>query len=221
LSAAQAQHVGQRVTASVIAVLAALTSMVHGYREILFGNTPTDGMLLVSVGAFTVIPNYLVTGIATVLVSLGIIVWALGFLGTRRGPFVLLLLVIALFLVGGGFAHVIAFALAWAMATRIGKPLLWWRRALPDRWRNLLSRLWPTLFAVSLLSFGLGVAIWLFDYVPGMGDAVQKVHLTWAFLLVGLAALLVTVVAAFARDIESQMASVTAAQQAHRADAVS
>jgi hypothetical protein len=195
-----------RVTASVIAVLAALTSVVHGYREILFGSTPTGGVLLASVGAFTLIPNYLVTGIATILVSLSIIVWTVGFLGSRRGPIVLLLLVVALFLVGGGFAHVIAFALAWALATRIGKPLVWWRRVLPNRRRNVLSRLWPALFAVSLLSFGLGIAIWLFDYMPGMGDAIQKVHLTWALLLVGLAALLVTVAAAFARDIESGVA---------------
>lgn len=207
-----------RVTASVIAVVAAFTSMVHGYREILFGNTPTGGMVLVSAGAFTVIPNYLLTGIATILVSLGIILWTVGFLGTRRGPLVLLLLVIALFLVGGGFAHVIAFALACAMATRIGKPLVWWRRALPDGLRSLLSRLWPALFSVALLSLGLGVAIWLFDYAPGIGDAVQKVHLTWALLLVGLAALLVTVVAAFARDIESQMASVGAGRPAHAGD---
>ncbi len=85
--------------------------MVHGYREILHGNTPTGGMLLVSVGAFTLIPNYLATGIATILVSLGVIVWTVGFLGSRKGPLVLLALVIALFLVGGGFAHVIAFAL--------------------------------------------------------------------------------------------------------------
>lgn len=193
-----------RVTASVIAVLAALTSMVHGYREILYGNVPTPGRLLVAVGAFTLIPNYLATGIATVVVSIGIIVWTLGFLGTRRGPLVLLLLVIALFLVGGGFAHVIAFALACAMATRIGKPLTWWRRVLPGAWRGALGRHWSSLFAVSLLSFGTGVAIWLFDYVPGMGEAAQRTHLTWALLLVGLATLLVAVVAAFARDIERQ-----------------
>ncbi len=37
-----------------------------------------------------------------------------------------------------------------------------------------------------------------------MDDATQKVHLGRALLLVGLAGLLVTVVAAFARDIESQ-----------------
>ncbi len=210
-----------RVTASVLAVLAALTSVVHGYREIQYGNTPTGGMLMTSVGAFSLIPNYLLTGIVTILVSLAIIVWTVGFLGTRRGPLVLLLLVIALFLVGGGFAHVIAFALAWAMSTRIGKPLIWWRRVLPGGLRRALGRLWPSLFAVSLVSSGLGVGIWLFDYVPGVGNETQKIHLTWALLLVGLAALLVTVVSAFARDIESQIESAPAAQPAHRVDATS
>lgn len=195
-----------RVTASVIAVLAALTSVVHGYREILYGNVPTPGRLLVAVGAFTLIPNYLATGIATVAVSLGIIVWTIGFLGSRRGALVLLVLVIALFLVGGGFAHVVAFALACAMATRIGKPLTWWSCVLPGGWRGALSRLWPSLFAISLLSLGLGIAIWLLGGVPAVGDPVQSVHLTWALLLVGLVALLVTVVAAFARDIESRAA---------------
>ena len=164
-------------------------------------------MLLTSVGAFTVIPNYLLTGIVTILVSLTIIVWTLAFIGTRRGPLVLMLLVIVLFLVGGGFAHLIAFTIAGGMATRIGKPLRWWQRVLPDGVRRTFSRLWPPVFALSLVSVGLGVAIWLFDYVPGMADPTQKLHTTWALLLVGLVALLVTVVAAFARDIETGAAA--------------
>jgi hypothetical protein len=88
------------------------------------------------------------------------------------------------------------------LSTRIGKPLSSLRRILSAGSRRVLGGLWPALFAVSLLSSSLGVAIWLFDYVPGSSDASQKLHMTWALLLVGLAALLVAIVAALVRELD-------------------
>jgi hypothetical protein len=193
--------------ASVLAVLVAMSAMVHGYREILLGNTPTGGMLLASVGAFTLIPNYLLTGIATIAVSVAAIVWAVRSIDRRNGPLVLLVLFILLFLVGGGVAQVVVFTLVWAISTRIGKPLTWWRRTLPERVRHRLAGLWAWLFAISLALFAIGIEIWLFGYVPGVTDAILKLHICWSFLVAGLAVLLVAVVAAFAHDIEGRAPS--------------
>ena len=65
--------------------------MNHGFFEVLQGNTPTEGMLIQAIGeahqmwryggeeAFTIVPNFLVTGILAMLVGLAVIVWSLGF----------------------------------------------------------------------------------------------------------------------------------------------
>jgi hypothetical protein len=49
--------------------------------------------------AFTLIPNFLVTGIAAMIVGLIVIVWSLFFVQKQRGPTVFLLLFILLLLV--------------------------------------------------------------------------------------------------------------------------
>ena len=69
------------ITASAIGVLLGLSGMFnHGLFEILQGNTPTNGFFIEAIGekhrywvhgteaAFTVIHNFLVTGIMAVLV---------------------------------------------------------------------------------------------------------------------------------------------------------
>ena len=69
-----------RFYVTIQGVLGGLAGMIHGFAEISQGNRPTGGQWLVSVGAFTLIPNYLVTGIAAVLVGLCVLVWTLGFI---------------------------------------------------------------------------------------------------------------------------------------------
>ncbi|NIP28360.1 MAG: hypothetical protein GWO38_32255, partial [Phycisphaerae bacterium] len=78
--------------------------IVHGFFEILQGNTPTEGLIIQAIGdeqqmwlygteeAFTIIPNFLITGILTIIVSLAIIVWSVGYMQTKRGAAVFLLL---------------------------------------------------------------------------------------------------------------------------------
>jgi uncharacterized PurR-regulated membrane protein YhhQ (DUF165 family) len=101
-----------RIIVSILGVLLAMSGMIHGYFEILQGNAPTDGLILDSVGAFTVIPNFLITGIVAIIVSLSIIIWTVGFIHRKNGPHVFILLCILLFLVGGGIAQIVFFALA-------------------------------------------------------------------------------------------------------------
>ena len=53
-----------RLYVTIQGVMVGLAGMIHGFAETLQGNRPTEGRLLVDVGAFTLIPNYLATGIA-------------------------------------------------------------------------------------------------------------------------------------------------------------
>jgi hypothetical protein len=123
--------------------------------ETLQGNSPTNGVIIAAISesmrrwthggetAFTLIPNFLITGLAAIVVSLAIIIWSVGYLHTKHGAAVFLLLFILLFLVGGGIGQVIFFTVGWAFATRINKPLTWWRKILPEGVRGSLAKVWP------------------------------------------------------------------------------
>jgi len=196
-----------RVIVSTIGVVLGLTGMIHGYRETLLGNTPTGGLILVPVGAFSLIPNYLMTGIAAMIVGLCAVVWSAGFVHRKHGPLIFILLFIVLFLVGGGIAQTLFFILTWALSTRINNPLNRWGQVLSGGLRKVLAGLWMWLFIACMVLFASGVEIWMFNFVPGVNDATAKLYICWTFLAAGLVVLLVDIVAALAHDIERKMDS--------------
>jgi hypothetical protein len=156
--------------------------------------------------ALTVIPNFLVTGILAIVVSIAIIVWSARFIHTKRGPLVFLLLFVLLLLVGGGVAQVLFFIITWLVATRINKPLSWWRRVLPQGLRTPLARVWPWTLAVGVALMLATLWIATTGIVPGVSDADAALTVMLSALLVALAAFLVTFVAGFAHDIEMRPA---------------
>lgn len=104
---------------ATIGFILAIAGLDHGFFETLQGSHPTSGLIIKAIGpemhlwgteeAFTIIPNYLLTGILAILVSLAIIVWSLKYVQTKHGASVLGLLFILLFLFGGGIAAQIVF----------------------------------------------------------------------------------------------------------------
>jgi hypothetical protein len=181
-----------------------LAGMIHGIYEVLRGNTPTEGYLLSSVGVFTLIPNYLITGITAIVVSLALILWTVGFIHKKNGPTVFLLLFVLLFLVGGGIAQVLFFLIAWGVSTQINQPAAKWEKVFsPDsakRWASL----WSTLFIVGYLLFFIGFAMWLFVVPPGsiFGEHIVEYLVCWSTLSAGLIFQVFTIVSGFARDFE-------------------
>ena len=142
-----------RTIATTVGVFFGLFSSInHGIFEILQGNNPTESILINAIGpmqrfwtegtepAFTVLPSYLLTGIAAILVGIAIIIWSIWYLPTKHGRKVYLGLFILSFLVGGGIGQAFFFVPAWAFATRIDKPLLGWKKLLPRRTWHFLSR---------------------------------------------------------------------------------
>lgn len=194
-----------RLYVTLQGIIVGLGGMIHGAAETLQGNRPTEGLFLGDVGAFTLIPNYLATGIAAILVGLSVIVWTIGFIRAKHWATVFLLLSAALFLVGGGVAQTVFFLIAWGVGTRIRQPLNWWRKTLSEPLRNRLAKSWRFNFAAGYFFLSIGIFIWLVLIPPGTmyKDPVMQ-YICWASLLIGLVFQCLTIVSGFARDIQSQ-----------------
>jgi hypothetical protein len=206
-----------KIIVSTIGVILAIAGINHGLFETLQGNVPTGGLIIQAIGdahkmwfygteeAFTIIPNFLITGLLAILVSLAIMIWSIGFVHRQHGASIFILLFILLFLVGGGIAAQIVFAPpTWAAATRIHKPLSWWRKVLPENARRVLAKLWPYSLAVGAVSTLIGLSIAIFGYVPGVGSSDPEIILTicWSFLFGALVLFLFSFMAGFAYDIQ-------------------
>lgn len=199
---------------TTLGVIFGIGGMSHGFFEALQGNTTTNGYLIYAIGeahrmwlhgnepAFTIIPNFLLTGIAAMLVGAAVIIWSAGFMHKKHASLIFLSLFILLFLVGGGIAQVIFFMIGWAMSTRIHRPLNLWRKVLPASMRRFLSKLWrPFLIAGSLLIlFTLQVAI--FGFLPGVSDP-DSISMAMVYTLgAGLLFFILAFISGCAHDIE-------------------
>jgi hypothetical protein len=100
----------------------------------------------------TIVPNLLVTGILTILVSLAMIGWSATFVQRKNGGLIQLFLSIAMLLVGGGFAPPIVGILASVGGLGINTSHMWWRTHLPANVRRVLAQVWPWVFGVSVIN---------------------------------------------------------------------
>ena len=199
---------------ATLGVIFGISGVCHGFFETLQGNTATNGYVIHAIGeanrmwlhgnepAFTIIPNFLITGIAAMLVGVAVIIWSAGFMHKKHASVIFLSLFILLFLVGGGIGQVIFFMIGWAMSTRIGRPLNWWRKVLPAGMRRFLSKLWrPFLIAGTLfILFTLQIAI--FGFVPGVSDPDSISMVMVSTLGVGLLFLILAFISGCAHDID-------------------
>ena len=203
-----------RVIVSTLGVLLALGGMDHGLFEVIQGNKPTGGLIVHAIGeqnrmwaygtedVFTLIPNFLITGVVAIVVSVMILVWSAGFVHKKNGSLVFLLLSILLFLVGGGVAQLVFFTLAWAVSTRINKPVTWLRVVFPESVRGVLAKLWLWLLIVFTLLALIALEIAIVGYVPRVSDPKLALHICWSILAVSLGILFAAFVCGFAHDLD-------------------
>jgi hypothetical protein len=204
-----------RLVASTLGVLVGLAGIEHGFFEMLQGNVRPESMMIYAIGpaqrlwehatetALTVVPNFLITGILAMIVGLALVVWAAAYVHTRLGAAILLSLSIILFLVGGGFAPIFLSILAFAAATRIGKPLRWWRSHLPDSVLRFLARLWPWVLIVSVASFVTAVEVAIVGYpLLWLLGADTTLGIQWALAYTMLLLTLLCLPVAFAHDLQ-------------------
>jgi hypothetical protein len=201
------------VIAATIGVIFGLAGFNHGFFESLQGNTPTDGFIIQAIGAaqrfwvlgteeaFTIIPNFLISGILSMILGLVIVFWSLRFMHTRYGPAVFLGLFVLLFLFGGGIGQLIFFIPAWAFATRIGKPLTWWRKVLPESSWPFLSKLWMITLLLSSIAILIGLELAIFGYFPGMTDPQRIQNTSMSLVLLSAILNIITFIAGFGHDL--------------------
>jgi hypothetical protein len=201
-----------RTTASAFGIYAGLLGIEHGYFETLQGNVAPKGLKIMAVGfelpfpfghepALTLIPNFLATGIAAMLVGVAILVWSAAFLRRKRGALVLLLLSATLLLVGGGFGPISLLIVACVAARRIGKPLKRRRTCMHGGLHRSLAKVWGWSLAAALLwvpgEFVLGQ---IFNLQNDHRRTLTNLNLMLSYPMLGLFVL--TLIAAFAREAE-------------------
>jgi hypothetical protein len=194
-----------RLFVTLQGILIGFSEIIHGAFEIKRGNIPTEGFLLKSVGACTIIPNYLITGIVSVIIGIAIILWTSYSIHKKNGPSIYLLLSVISFFVGGGVAQTIFFCMTWGVSTRITKPLTWWGKILSVNVRETLSKFWllTMILAYSFISFG--VAIWLILLPPT--ESIKNLvvqYICWSLLIIGIIFQIIAIISGFARDIEKR-----------------
>jgi hypothetical protein len=171
-----------RVITTTVGVLFGFSGFNHGFFEFLQGNTPTPGLFIHAIGeahkfwelgtedAFTIIPNFMISGLLSMILGLAIIVWSLWFIQSKYGRTVFLGLFILLFLSGGGIGQLAFFIPTWAFSTRMDKPLTWWKKVLPRKIWSFLSKLWLVTLILTTLAVFIGLEMAIFGYFPGMTD---------------------------------------------------
>jgi hypothetical protein len=195
----------------------AAAGVMHGLFELLQGGTPS-GLVVNAIGpdqrmwphaglhAFTLVPSFTITGVMAITVGLAATIWAVFFVDTRSGPWIMLGLFVALFLVGGGFGPIGVGIPVSLVATRIGRPLRWWRRHLSRGTGDALAALWPWSLVAYVVLFVASVATtisgWPVTLVIDDATA-QAVVLQAGYVL--LAVMVVAIVAAFAHDVRTSV----------------
>jgi hypothetical protein len=194
-----------RAAAFTFGVFGGLLGLEHGYFEVLQGNVAPSSIVIRAMGApcqpataqngcepaMTVIPNLLLTGILTIIVSLLIITWASMLIQKRNAGFVLTILSISLLFVGGGFTPIPFGILAGIAGTGMNSSPTWWQAHLSDRAWRALAKLWPWPLIASVIWY-LGLFIFGSNTVLGA---------------LGLVLCLLAVLIGFVHDSQRQVGS--------------
>ena len=198
-------------TALVFGILAGLGGLTHGVGEVLQGNVKLDsivvnswtqGPIATNMGGepgITIIPNVLISGILTILISLTIIVWAIFGRNKYYGR-TLVLLSVGLLLVGGGVGPPLIGMLAGVAGIGVDKPSTWWHQHLPENVRHFLAALWPWVFSITVINgvfliIGSVILVYLFG--------LNKPLLFLSSFYFSILSLLLTIFTGRAYDIQS------------------
>ena len=205
-----------RVTATAYGVLVGLASIEHGILEVLQGDVVPDENLFNAIGpnqrfwdlaserAYSIVPNLLITGILAIILRLIVTIWSIWFLHKRWGASVLLVLNILTFLFGGGYGPPISFGLlACITATRINKPLHWWKEYLPEKLRKNLASNWTWSLVSLVIIFMISVEIAIFGWpLILFFEATVNETILWGIAFIQLILMPLVIFTAIAHTLE-------------------
>ena len=203
-----------RIMAAAFGVGAGLLGLEHGLFETRQGSATPGGLVIHAIGspcqprtawhgcepALTIIPSFRATGITAMLLAVAVLIWAAAFVNRPHGGLVLLLLVMALFMAGGGFTTFWFGLLAGIAATQITAPPTRWQTWLGSHLTPLLARLWPWLF-IAYLAWAAGS--WI---IAAISNAVM-LQLTPAVTAATPFVLALILLSALARDSQQSQAA--------------
>lgn len=205
--------------ASSLGVLLGVSSISHSVLEMMQGNLPTPGSFVKALGpgyswtlwvhgsepAFTLVHNFLLTGMLATTMGILLIAWSACFIARRGGATVFLLISIASFLTGSGQAQALLFTLNWATATRIHVPLRFWQRIIPAPLRRVLARVWGAALVSAGALFLAALEIATFGYFPGFPRDTQSLtRILWRLAAAIIAMVSLAIMAGFAHDLEAR-----------------
>jgi hypothetical protein len=203
-----------RISVTTVGVIFGLSGMNHGFFEFLQGNKPTNGLVIHAIGpeqrfwelgtedAFAIIPNFMISGMLSMLVGVVIVIWSLRYIETKHGPGVFIGLFTLLFLVGGGIGQIAFFIPAWLFSMQLNKPLKWWQKVLPRRSWDALSVIWMSALILSTVSILIGIELAVFGYWPGITAAQQIQNMAGGFVLASVVLYIVTFIAGIGHDLK-------------------
>jgi hypothetical protein len=200
-------RIATKTVAAWFGVVAGIAGLEHGYFEILQGNTRPESLMIVSMGppcvpeevwntcepAMTIIPNFLISGILSVLLGLLILVWSAGFIQRKNGGMVLLLLSVASLLFGGGIFPPLIGIVGGAAGVKVNKPVTGKQANGPMRGA---AKLWPWPLVIFV--------VWVLGQFPVgyfFNDFLQSI-MGFSLLLI-LVMLPVSVYSAYGHDIHT------------------
>lgn len=192
--------------------LSGVGGFVHGVGEVQQGSGSTGGVVFDSWAegriaenlggepAMSLVPDPLITGILTIVVSLAVLAWAVAFADHRYAGRVLVLLSVLMLLVGGGFGPPVVGILAGAVAGGAHVRRQRWAEVLGGRRGRLLASAWPVLFWLSAFSVAFLV---LGSLVLGVALDVATPDLFVYSLFVAVVAMPLATTAGIARDLRA------------------
>jgi hypothetical protein len=194
-----------RVVISIFGVLAGLAAIEHGIGEIRQGPARPTSLLIQSwpdtraftvvagEPALTVLPNYFVSGILTVIIAVALCIWSIAFVQRRGGGLVLILLSMLLLLTGGGLGPPLIGVILGVAAIRMHSVA----RHEMRRWLVPLARGWQWILAIGVAGYLALVpgAVLLYHFAGVANDT-----LVYALTVVSFAALILSLAAARSAD---------------------
>jgi len=194
-----------RIAVAILGVVAGMAAVEHGVGEIHAAPGAPESLVIRSwpdipsfaplsgEPAMTVIPDLLLSGILTIAVGALVAIAAVGFAHRRHGGALLIGLATLLLLVGGGFGPPVLVAALGLAAVRTTRPL----RHPVGRFRRRLADVWPALLTVTVAAYlGLFPGVVLLHRFAGVDSAA----LVTALVILALAGLVLTLLAATAKD---------------------
>lgn len=195
-----------RIMVIAFGIWCGTSGLEHGFFEVLQGNTVPETHLIsgrpmiYAIGeanrfwkygveyAYTIVPNFLVSGTLAMAIGLLVIVWCVGFVQKKYGWLVFVLLSILQYCVGGGAAQIGPAILTGLLAIGINKPPKWWRALLPTKAREVLAAPWLWL-VISLLFVCCNATVtavfgWFYGFKSS--ELILKVQWTMLYILIGL-----------------------------------